>query len=505
MDGQAVTGPCLSVAPPRPAWPMPADPAAAGEVGAPASGLDITGPIPGYWPSAWPCECGGPRRQKLATGPGLAIGPGERLKATVRRVPAERWPVMLVQREPGELYLQGGTRPGQTRASHGWVERIDPVTLEPLAASPELPSGGHNWCGAACVHANGDIYVVNGEYCHRLSPDLAVVAEHRLATRNAHNGHIVLSDGNLAMKDIQIDAARRSVFTVLDPDLREVCRLELPGPSVGRFSADRLADRDHLYATTTDQILRLVYRNASLSLDPDWAAPYGEAGGGRSFAWDSALGDGSAWFMDMGETAAVRAILRSHPIGTQPLAGAGVMRHLPALARLGLNRLLPGRLAFGRPVHPGAQRVYRVSLSDPADRDTLTPFGDAGAAIIAPPLYDPTRRIVVAFDTLNGRLGAWRYEGPGRLNELWRRDWRSSNQPTLFVETGELLVDDCRSPGSWDLVVADIETGRELARADTGCLLSAGMWYTPGWRRDVYTTTPFFGGVARVTVTAATP
>jgi hypothetical protein len=407
---------------------------------------------------------------------------------------------MVVHRDPGELFLQGGTVPGQTRRSYGWVERLDPVTLTTVASSPQLPSGGHNWCGAVCVHANGDLYVVNGEYCHRLAPDLTVVAEHHLRTRNAHNGHLVLSDGNLVMKDIQADPSKRTTFTVLDPDLHEVHRLELPTNSVGRFSADRSDGGDDLYVTTSSSILRLRYRHQRLELDEDWSADYRVAGDDRSFAWDSCIGDGSAWFQDMGETAAVKAILGSRPLGVRPLRGAGVLRLLPVLKAVRLNRVLPRSAAFGPPVHAAAQRVHRVSLSDPADRDVLTGFGRPGGGNIAPPLYDPTRRILVAFDTLNGWVGAWRFDGPGRLVALWDRPWRNSNQLSLFAETGELLVDDVRAAGEWDLVVVDVETGREKSRVDTRCLISAGMWYAPGFDRDVYTTTPIGGAIARIFV-----
>ena len=89
------------------------------------------------------------------------------------------------------------------------------------------------------MHENGDLYVVNGTYCHRLSPDLQVVAEHRLDADNAHNGHVVLSDGNLVTKDISDNPAKPSVFTVLDPDLAVVDRFVFPWNSVGRFSSDR--------------------------------------------------------------------------------------------------------------------------------------------------------------------------------------------------------------------------------------------------------------------------
>ena len=48
-------------------------------------------------------------------------------------------------------------------------------------------------------------------------------------------------------------------------------------------------------------------------------------------------------------------------------------------------------------------------------------------------------------------------------------------------------------------MVVDIETGVERGRVETGCLRSAGMWYTPGFDRDFSTSTPL-GRIARVSV-----
>ena len=62
------------------------------------TGLDRSGPIPGYYPSAWPCECGGPRRQKATAGPGLNLQPSETLQSTTLRIEG-RWPVMFVKRD----------------------------------------------------------------------------------------------------------------------------------------------------------------------------------------------------------------------------------------------------------------------------------------------------------------------------------------------------------------------------------------------------------------------
>jgi hypothetical protein len=97
---------------------------------------------------------------------------------------------MVVRRVVGELYLQGCTPIGTGGGSFGSVQRVDPITLEPMSESPRLPSGGHNWCGAIAVHANGDLGVVNGAYAHRLSPAPQVTAERRLPVDNVHNGHL---------------------------------------------------------------------------------------------------------------------------------------------------------------------------------------------------------------------------------------------------------------------------------------------------------------------------
>ena len=68
--------------------------------------LDRNYPSPGYWPSRWPVECGGNRRQKARTGRLDAAG-GTAEVVTRRN---DRWNVMVVERDQGEWFL-GGTMP----------------------------------------------------------------------------------------------------------------------------------------------------------------------------------------------------------------------------------------------------------------------------------------------------------------------------------------------------------------------------------------------------------
>src|SRR6478609_7564351 len=140
-----------------------------------------------YWPQPWTCEDGGPRRWGCAGVPGLAIGPGEGLRvAAVREAFATD---VLLRREPGELYALRHRIPirgEQSGPVAGWVERLDPETLEVTASTPRLPAGSW-WPGGMAAHANGDIHMVLGRWAHRLTPELEVLASHRLPVPGPHN------------------------------------------------------------------------------------------------------------------------------------------------------------------------------------------------------------------------------------------------------------------------------------------------------------------------------
>ena len=437
--------------------------------------LDYRTRLPGYYPSAWPVECGGPRRQKLVGSPGPALRPGDLLASTVRDMGG--WAVMLVQRGPGELFVQGGAGVSLDRLpphhtvdgdSAGWVERIDPVTLETLARSPSLPSGGHLWCGAIVVHANGDLYVVNGRYCHRLNPACEIVAERELPVDGPYNGLLVLSDGHLVMKNLGYREGEPCLWSILEPE-----RLEPVGepfvidePCMGRFSSDLTAHGEYLYASTAREVFRLRYAGGVLEEDPDWCGLYALEGEDQADGWDTTIGSDSVWLMDM-----------------------------------------------GRPAHWGrsataAQRAFRFSTTDAKDSDVVDVFWRPGAFSPGAPLYDPERRILVVYDGANGGVAALRYRAPGALDLLWRQELRNNVQMMLYADTGELVLENApplaqRNEGrSADAVIVDIESGRELGRAPIGSHATSGMFLCPGFGRDLYVAS-LWGTIARIFV--ATP
>ncbi len=422
---------------------------------------DAAGPLPGSWDSPWPAEDGGPRRQLVPRAPGLALRNGERLVATTRAAFVAN---MIVLRAPGEVYLQGSTSFAPDGAA--FVERIDPMTLEPIVRSPDLAGGGVWWPGGIVAHANGHLYVTQGTFCHKLDADCRVVARRRLPRPQAYNSLLVLSDGNLVMKNMVRDGSARSAFTVLEPERLEPVgpEVEIPEASIARISKDVDAGGDVVYVVGDRTIFRLRYTSGRLVLD-NWRVRYVTAPPAeQSYGWDPVIAGGHAWFLDNGDNTF-----------TQSFRGGG---H-----------------ASG-PIH-----LVRVSLADAGDWELFTPFGASHGTVANPPAFDPGRRIAVAYDSGNARLAGFRFDGPGRFVRLWEHAFGAANHFLLYPDTGELVVNDFQPETGEQVVVLDLETGAEKGRVAIDSPVQSVVFQSPGFGRDFYTCT--FMTVARVAVEGA--
>ncbi len=440
--------------------------------------LDRVGTHRGYWDSPWPVECGGNRRQKTTSG---RLDAREATPEVVTRL-SDRWEVMTIRRDPGEWYV-GGTMPAFVAGSvspYGWVQRIDPDTLEPIAESPPLSSGDHVWCGAILAHANGSIYSVNGSYVHRLNPvDLSVQAE-RLLVDRSHNGLLVLSDGTLITKDLRLENQGRSTLTRLDPETLATigASLVLPEGSMGRIAADIATDAavgtgmetdnptgDLIYVPGTEHLFRVVVSGDELKIDPNWQPRYRSQGGEQGMAWDVCLSQDWCWVMDNGDVASVRQIHTVHPNGrftTRP--------------DLSWRRAAPWK---------GAQRLIRVRLDNAEAIEEIAPFGAPGGGVIAPPVNIPEHHRVVAWDSINGALAGIDTSGDV-LKPAWQLPVRPTMQPVVFVGSGELVINDFTATGEDELVVVDVVTGEITSRVATGSRIANGMFLSAGDDRDVY-------------------
>lgn len=435
----------------------------------------------GYWPQPWSGEDGGPRRWGCAAGiSGLGIAPGEglRLAAVADAFATD----VLLRRDPGELYALRHPIPlggEQSRPVEGWVERLDPLSLEVVGSSPRLPAGSW-WPGGLAAHRNGDIHMVLGRWAHRLSPDLDVRASQRLPVPRPHNSFVILDGGELVTKDCDAPAGfEPSTFSVLDPEtlLPVAPPLRLPEPSIARLSSD--GESVIAIGTTRAFRLRLDRDAGRLLIDSDWQPAYGPDPD-HSFGWDPVITDEHVLWMDNGRNSVDRSMVGT---GTQPG---------------------PLRLWWARRDDGGVRSTEISGL----------PHGTESN----PPGWDPDGRVVIAYDSGNAVVRAWRLDGD-ELEPLWRRDdLAHACHLLVHPDTRELVVGDwtdmpaLRDPrlrrllrrgfglagrsatlrrastriGHDRLAVLDLDSGATKATVDVPSPVQGFLFPAPGFGRDVY-------------------
>ena len=416
--------------------------------------------LQGYWPSPWPAEDAGPTRPGCnpdVGGPSFGSAP----PAVVFREAIAS--TMVVLRDPGEVYvLCHSVGPDAV----GWVERIDPITLEPVARSADLPAGPV-WPGGLAAHANGSLYVVFGRYAHRLDADLAVLASCRLPRDRPYNSFVVLADGHLVTKDfggvLPGEDPDRVVqpceLVVLEPDRLDIVEtVELAEPSIARLSSDG----DTVVVVGVSRLVRAAWDGERLTPDEAFDGRYLQVDG-QTYGWDPVVALGAAWFLDNG-------------FGSERYAGT----------------------FRGQGVNTAPLHLVRVDFDTGAA--TLTEVCGLPDGVIAnPPLIDVGRRIAVAYDSGNGVLAAFDIAEDGSTALRWRHRQNHACHPLLFADTGELLTNDHDAERMADqLVVRDIATGDEVARVDSGSIVQSVLFPTVGWDRDVYTCS--FAGITRMSV-----
>lgn len=399
----------------------------------------------GYYPSPWPCEDGGPQRLQAArAGAGLNLLPGETLACVTRNTLLS---TMTVLGDPGEVYLltHSALRAHLGLATTSCVERIDPHSLRTRKSSPRLP-GGPMWPGGMAIHRNGDIYVVYGRYAHRLDRACGLKASFELPIAQPYNSFVILDNGLIVTKNLS--DTRAASLSVIDAEtLRPACaHVTCPEPSIARLSAVG----NTVYVVGVRSIFRYHWDDAAQTLrpDPDWQWDY-IGNTAQSYGWDVVLDGQNAWFMDNG------------------------------LHRYRINML-------GAGVRPSANRLLRVSLTDARDHANIDISGLPGGSITNPPLVDVGRRIVVAFDSANKVLRAWRIGADLTLSPLWTQpDFGVASHLLLYPQSGELVVNDYRRWGE-EVVVLDVETGAERARVRSGGVTQGVVFPSVGWERDLY-------------------
>jgi hypothetical protein len=443
----------------------------------------------GYLAGPWPAEDGGPSRLQAPHGEqGLGIRAGESLAVLAeRRVGG----IQMIVRGQGEsLYALRSIlgRRALLDPAGTVIERIDPITLEAVAQSPQLPAGPW-WAGGLAVLADGGIVAVSGRWAHRLDPDsLQPTAARELPVDSPYNSFVALDDGTLVTKDFDRSLNRPATLLALDPVTLEdrAAPLRLPETVIARLSADSTG----IYAVGVNRAMRVNWEAGALTLD-DWQHHY-RAGPDTGYGWDPVIAANRLWFLDQG-------------------------RHRFRLSMRGSG------------LDPGPVRLHSIPLGDPSGATSVLICGEPYGAITNPPLIDPERMIAVGYDTANGRMTAFDIpeSESAEPTPRWRKEIGSGPHLLRWTDTGEMVACDHRAPwplgtrlGSrlldtplsdalrWsgertpdleprlanriageDTVVLDIATGEDKGRVRLPVLSQSVMFPTAGANRDVIMTT----------------
>lgn len=392
----------------------------------------------GYWNSPWPAEDGGAMRQQSAAS--VELGEAE----VVSRLSIAA--TMVVRRDANEWYMLCHTG-GDDAVS--WVERFDPISLEVINRSIDLPAGP-TWPGGLGVHRNGDIYVVFGRYAHRLTPALDVVASTELPRHRPYNSFVVLDDGTLVTKDFggarpgeeSTWEAEDCELVALSPELSILDRHFLPEGSVARLSAGN----NEVVVVGVTSLFTVNWdgkRFATLN-------QFSYRGDGEGFGWDAVLADGRAWFLNNGS-------------GSQNFDGS----------------------LRGKGVATAPQALVSIDLTSGA-MEKFTVNDEPNSLVANPPALDLQRKIAVGYDSGNGVVTAFRYDTPDSA-ALWQKSIWHACHPIVMTDAGYVVLNDFNFEHNRDeVVVVDIESGAELSRVVTESPIQSVLFGAPGDDNDLY-------------------
>lgn len=327
-------------------------------------------------------------------------------------------------RAPGEVYVLGGATSGGLGKADPYVARLDMDEGEEIwrtALPDEAPGRGkaETWTypGVIAVHANGDIYAVQGNVLSRLDPQTGeLIAELTLPVRgdagdSAYNGFAAFPGGNLVLKshhrpaDCPVNGFRAfiscgtqgasaSVLAVVDPDTMQLlARADAPELIGGRITVTQHDGRDFVYAPGLDSVHRFEWAGGTLSYDDEWGPVRYRTGRETPATAAAVLGD--------------FVIVQSNALPTN----------------------VPSRLTA-------------ISQADPEQRFDIQPFADRARSMIpSMPSVDPDLGLVFATDGLAGGLAALRLDPERGFETVWRVDQGSISFSALIgPEDDRILI-----------------------------------------------------------------
>jgi hypothetical protein len=264
-------------------------------------------------------------------------------------------------------------------------------------------------------------------------------------------------------------------FTVLSPNLERVCPdIEHFEPSIARLSSSGTT----VYIIGVTTVCRYHWCDSTFKLDENWAHDY-VTSTGQDYGWDGVIDipNNNFWFMDNGRH-----------------------NYIISMVEAGVN--------------PSPNRLIRVSLTDSRDNESIFISNCPHGSVTNPPLIDPERKIVVAFDSSNRFISAYRYStvqedsttssDPGTgfvhhrttLTPLWSKsNFGVASHMIFYSKPGYFFVNNYRY--WWESVaLLDITTGNEVASVWTGGFYQGVVFPSIGWNNDIYWVT--IGRISRI-------
>ncbi|MCP4753063.1 MAG: hypothetical protein GY866_19415, partial [Proteobacteria bacterium] len=396
---------------------------------------------------------GGPQRlQRAEKIEGLNVQPAEDLRCFTRF--GMKSPLMVILRDPGEVYVMWMHAIKARifgRPLTCDIERIDPETLKTVKKSPKL-LGGPFWAGGFGIHKNGDLYVNNGRWVHRLDPDCALKGSYKLPVNLPYNTLLFLDNGIIVTKSYTSEI--NSVISFLDPEtLQPVCdHVNMPEPSISRISTSG----NTTYIVGTKSIFRYNWdeKKSVPVFDQKWNFNY--IGDSRhDFGWDPVVDDENVWFMDNGRNTMMSSIIAC-------MVDAGV--------------------------NASPMNLVRVNLEDSSDHTIQPVSGLPYGSCTNPPFFAPDKNIFVGYDSPNSVVKAWRWQKASRtLDPLWEKSpFCPGGHMLYFPDSGELVLNDFKRWKGDSIVVLDLESGVEKGRVRAKNMAQGLAFSAPGWKRDVY-------------------
>ncbi|NNN22290.1 MAG: hypothetical protein HKL80_09865 [Acidimicrobiales bacterium] len=425
----------------------------------------------GYFQSHWSCEDGGPNREQRSQNPSNWWDSGNfaselqagnfKIQVTSRVLPVA---TMVVTRDPGELYL---LRHNPGDSSPCFVDKLDPITLETIGKSGELP-GGPTWPGSIGVHANGYIYVVFGNHLHKLDNNLTLVSSKSLPKESPYNGFIILDNGNIVTKNfggsrpfhkISPEDRERCQVLLIDPNsLDTIDSVELEEASIARLSAND----DNIFIVGDKSLFVIrVDIQGHLSIFKKLTYLNFE---GQSYGWDCVVRNNSVWLLDNGDgSEKYNGSLISQGVSKSPLH----------LVHFDLDQEI----------------VHFEEIC-----------GIQNGLIANPPYFDSEASVAIGFDSSNGYLSAFKFDRnnvDSKMPKLWSKK-QNHGSHFLKLPNSPLIVTADYDPlemKEW-LVLLDLMTGKEMARIDSTSPLQSVIFPALGFKNDFYWCS--FSNVTRV-------